>query len=78
MSMAQSLVEAIEKLYHYQKGNAGSFMTALFDTMGKADMINLERLRGAFPLEVRARELWMEAPNEKEFFKLHLGKNYYE
>jgi hypothetical protein len=53
-----TLLEAADKLNDWLAGRSGSFITALFDAMTKADYRNLKRLEKAFPNLVYAFELW--------------------
>jgi hypothetical protein len=53
-----TLPEAVGKLNDWLAGRSGSFVTALFDAMNKADYGNLKRLEKAFPNLVYAFELW--------------------
>jgi hypothetical protein len=46
--------EGEKKLMFYRRGMEGSFYTALFDAIYKADNQNKERLRKGFPEEVDA------------------------
>ena len=43
-----------QELYYVVKGRGGSFKTALFELICKADSINLEKLRLGFPAFVDA------------------------
>lgn len=52
-----SITEAADKLEDWQNGRSGSFVTGLFDLMGRADAQNFERLRVAFPSLARVYEL---------------------
>jgi hypothetical protein len=53
-----TLPEAADKLNDWIAGRNGSFVTALFDAMSKADKGNLKRLGKAFPNLVYVFELW--------------------
>lgn len=68
--MARSLEEAVIELYYWQYAtNPTNFTSKLFELMQKADGENFKRLCAAFPEESNALILWMEAPDQNEFFK---------
>ena len=48
------MTEAERRLCDWQHGKAGSFITAVFTVISKADMHNLDRMSKGFPDEVAA------------------------
>lgn len=62
--------DAIKELFYWQSRRAGSFATSLFETIGRADPINLERFRKGFPEVMEAYDEWFFYPEgSTEFFK---------
>lgn len=50
--MATPITDAEMRLYYWQRGTAGSFTSALFELIGKADTFNKYKLSKGFPDEV--------------------------
>ena len=55
------------KLLEWQLGHTGSFYTALFDLISKADHLNQATMRRAFPSEVDAFISWSEGDLARRF-----------
>lgn len=58
----KDLQETEKELFFYFIGHSGSFMTALFDAILRADIQNKERLRMGFPQEVHVVERYKNEP----------------
>ena len=56
------MTEGEERLYYWATGRSGSFYTALFDMIGKADDVNKMKLAKGFPEEVAAFKRYQEEP----------------
>jgi hypothetical protein len=54
--------EGEKKFMFYQRGIEGSFFTALFDAIMKADQSNLNKLKLAFPEEATVVEKFRNEP----------------
>lgn len=54
------MTKAEQKFMFYKNGMEGSFFTALFDAMEKADHVNLNRLKSAFPDEAYVVERYRD------------------
>jgi len=66
------MTRAEQKFMFYKNGLEGSFFTALFDAMEKADRENLNKLKSAFSDEAFVVERYKNEPGyfqklEKEF-----------
>lgn len=61
--------EAVQELYYSLYGSYPSnFHTLLYDLIKKADPVNKERLRLAYPMELEVFEEWQMARDQSEFF----------
>lgn len=67
MSFNHTHVRAIKKM------DESGFSPSLMRLITRADHINREKLRGAFPEYVEAFEAWQASPSEDDFFDEHLG-----
>jgi len=61
--MITSFDDAVKEFFFYKQGTSGSFHTALFDLIAKADPINKAKLERGFPFEVEAVLVWNHAGN---------------
>lgn len=59
---------AVERLYWWQHGGT-NFTSLLYDLIAKADNENKERIRLAFPHEVKAYLEWFNMPSAEDFYK---------
>lgn len=53
--------------YFYIKGQAGSFSTALWDAMQRADWVNIQKFSIGFPEEYQAFIDWRDSESEQAF-----------
>lgn len=58
----ETVIDTWAMLCIFLGGSTDSFTGMLLHLIAKADPFNLNRLRRAFPEEVRAWQIWMEAP----------------
>lgn len=58
----KNITEAELELYFWQMSKAGSFTTALFECIGKADIFNRAKLYTAFPDEVDVYKRYESVP----------------
>lgn len=62
--------EAVKELYYSLYGtNPTNYHARLYELIGKADIFNKARLRGAYPVEVQVFDDWQNSIEGPKFFE---------